>query len=264
MYNQSTNAKPTNEAKCPECGSKMFRFEPTKVTCANCGFLVQIREKRQNGKTRQKSCKECKVVFEHFTARTRSYCSHKCANTYLNREKSKKLKKVIKCKSCRKVFEKRPSDLKLYNSAAKNKYRYCSHQCWKDGTQTVSSLKKKAWLIFSMYIKERDNWTCFTCGKYEKGKNMHGGHFVSRRHNATLFDERNVHAQCAACNMFRNGEPHVYAQKLIKTHGLDWFEKLIEDSKQTKKFTVSELRDLCEKYKPPKAEIKDKNRQGNH
>lgn len=235
---------------CPECSSDMLRYEPSLITCCECGTKVGERDKKQNGKTKNKKCKVCEVVFEYYTSKPRSYCSHKCANTFLNNKRSKKIEKVLKCKSCMKVFTKRPSDLKIYkNTLAKNKYKYCSHDCWKEGTQTVSSLKKKAWLIFSMYIKERDNWTCFTCGKYEKGRNMHGGHFISRRHNATLFDERNVHAQCAGCNMFRNGEPHIYAQKLIKIHGADWLDNLIEDSKQVKKFTREELRELCVKYK---------------
>lgn len=197
-----------------------------------------------------KKCKECKQLFESPTVKMRAFCSHKCSNTHGNRKRSEALRKELTCLACKKKFFKRPSDIKIYaGSQAKNKFRYCSHTCWKTKTQTVSSLKKKAWLIFSTFIKERDNWTCFTCGKYEKGKNMHGGHFISRRHNATLFDERNVHAQCAGCNMFRNGEPHIYAQNLIRLHGYEWLDKLIEDSKMVKKFTKDELLGICEKYK---------------
>lgn len=78
---------------------------------------------------------------------------------------------------------------------------------------------------------------------------MHGGHFISRRYNATIFDERNVHAQCAGCNMFRNGELHLYAQKLIELHGHDWFDKLVNDGKAIKKFTKPELLELLSLYR---------------
>lgn len=198
---------------------------------------------------KQKKCKECSKQFN--PSRTmQTYCGYKCSNTVTNRRSSKKAMKKLICLACKKPFTKRASDIKIYpNSMAKKKGRYCSHQCWKDKTQTIKSLKLKAWHLFSTYIKNRDNWTCFTCNKYEKGRGMHGGHFISRRHNATLFDERNVHAQCASCNMYRNGEIHLYAQKLIKLHGVEWLDKLIQDSKNVKKFTREELRGLCEQYK---------------
>lgn len=30
---------------------------------------------------------------------------------------------------------------------------------------SISKLKKKLWAEFSLYIRNRDKWTCFTCGK---------------------------------------------------------------------------------------------------
>lgn len=214
--------------------------------------MYSKRYETPDGKVRYikpKNCKECGSEFNP-SKTTQTYCSYKCSNAVTNRKKSTKAAIQLSCLACKKSFTKRASDLRIYpGSLATKKYRYCSHQCWKNKTQTVSSLKKKAWLLFSLYIKNRDNWTCFTCGKYETGRNMHGGHFISRRYNATLFDERNVHAQCASCNMFRNGEPHIYAQKLSRLYGNDWLDQLIEDSKVVKKFTRQELLDLCKKYK---------------
>lgn len=113
----------------------------------------------------------------------------------------------------------------------------------------ISSLKKKVWIVFSRYIRERDNWTCFTCGKMERGSQMHAGHFISRSHASTLFHEMNVHAQCASCNMFRNGQPHLYAEKLIRIHGEEKFMELVALGRKTKKFTATELLELYDKYK---------------
>ena len=114
---------------------------------------------------------------------------------------------------------------------------------------TVSRLKVRAWNEFSKYIRERDKWTCFTCGKIGVGTQIHAGHFISRRYNNTLFDEKNVHAQCASCNMFRNGEPHIYAAKIISLYGMAEFDALLERGKQQKKFTKQELIDLYHHYK---------------
>lgn len=196
-----------------------------------------------------KQCRECKIQYN--PSRTlQTFCSYKCSNAVTNRKSSTKAARELVCLSCKCVFTKRVSDLKIYpGSPAKNKYRYCSTECWKLKSQNISSLKKKVWGLFSLYIKNRDSWTCFTCDKTDKSRNMHGGHFISRRYNATLFDERNVHAQCAGCNMFRNGELHIYTQKLIRLYGPEWLDQLIEDSKVIKKFTRQELLSLCDKYR---------------
>ena len=55
-------------------------------------------------------------------------------------------------------------------------------------------IQKKAWPVFSKWIRERDKYTCITCGKIGTGSFMHAGHYISRKFKATMFDERNVHA----------------------------------------------------------------------
>jgi hypothetical protein len=40
------------------------------------------------------------------------------------------------------------------------------------------------------------------------GGSIHAGHFMSRRHLATRWDEKNVNSQCAGCNTFRGGEQY--------------------------------------------------------
>lgn len=150
--------------------------------------------------------------------------------------------KTQKCKTCKKNYQLRP-----HEAAKRN--RYCSYQCYKSAVQTVSSLKKLAWNAFAKYIRERDKYTCYTCGKVASGNGMHAGHFISRRHNSTLFHERNVHAQCASCNMFMNGQPHLYVERMIRDYGQDFVLELIALSKEVKKFTKQELQEIYEKYK---------------
>jgi hypothetical protein len=127
--------------------------------------------------------------------------------------------------------------------------------------ESISTLKKKVWTVFSKWIRERDNYTCYTCGKkYTEGgeyegnvsrSSIHAGHFISRRMNATFFDEMNVHAQCMFCNMWDYGAAGPYAEKLIAEYGIDEFKALIARSKTTKQFSRQELQDLLTKYQQP-------------
>lgn len=205
---------------------------------------------------KDKQCKWCK---SDFTPRKplQAYCGYSCSNSAKNERAKKEVK--VTCLYCKSPFVKRPSDLNVYNSTAKNKCRFCSKKCHHSYTQsnmTITRLKTRAWIEFSTYIRNRDNWTCITCGKHQLGQQMHAGHFVSRRHSSTLFNEKNVHAQCASCNMYRNGEPHIYATIIIERYGIDIFNDLVKLGREQKKFTRQELIDIYLHYKAINAENK--------
>lgn len=117
----------------------------------------------------------------------------------------------------------------------------------KQSKNTISKLKKKLDAVFSLFIRNRDNWTCFTCGKKSK-EGMQNGHFISRSHNSTRYDEINNHAQCIGCNVFKNGNSAEYAYRLIQKYGQEEFEALIKRGRQTKQFTVKELEQLIHEY----------------
>ena len=123
---------------------------------------------------------------------------------------------------------------------------------------TLSSTKKRAWRLFSKYIRLRDalkttgdiNFCkCFTCGRIEPIKNMDAGHFVSRRFNSTLFDERNVNAQCARCNVFLSGNQLEYRRQLIKRYGEGIDIEIEDKATETKKYTIPELEELIVELK---------------
>ena len=118
----------------------------------------------------------------------------------------------------------------------------------KHSKNKISVLKKKAWVVFSKWIKKRDNHTCFTCDKRVVGMGMHAGHFVSRTHNATLFDEINTNAQCAACNLWKYGNPGEYARRLIEKYGQRKFKALLERGRGIKQFKEAELLEIIRKY----------------
>lgn len=45
---------------------------------------------------------------------------------------------------------------------------------------------------------------------------MQCGHFISRSHTATRFDERNCRVQCVGCNVFGKGKPTEFGLRLEK------------------------------------------------
>ncbi len=82
--------------------------------------------------------------------------------------------------------------------------------------KTNAQLKRKLWPIFAAFIKRRDNFVCYTCGRRVEGGNCHAGHFIPKGAGglALYFHEDNVHVQCAGCNLFLAGNQYIYGQKL--------------------------------------------------
>ncbi len=102
--------------------------------------------------------------------------------------------------------------------------------------------------IFSQYIRLRYSKNeiakCVTCGKQDHWKKLQAGHFVSRKHYATRWDEDNVQVQCSGCNVFRYGEQYLFSKYL----GVDLSEELLIRSRKIQKFTDNELLDMIELY----------------
>jgi 5-methylcytosine-specific restriction endonuclease McrA len=102
--------------------------------------------------------------------------------------------------------------------------------------------------IFSQYIRLRYSKNeiaeCVTCGKQDHWKKMQNGHFISRKHYATRWDEDNCQVQCSGCNVFRYGEQYLFSKYL----GNDLSEKLLIKSRKIEKFTDNELLDMIELY----------------
>lgn len=116
------------------------------------------------------------------------------------------------------------------------------------------SLKKKAWAIFSFWIRSRDNFTCITCGKTKwdknkKGKNIiiNGGHYCHGRED---FNERNIHAQCMGCNWRKKGNMRYYTIKMVEWYGLDYLKELMLCEQQKPRLESGEFYlDIIERYK---------------
>lgn len=111
------------------------------------------------------------------------------------------------------------------------------------------TIVKKLDTIFSIYIRRRfahnDISTCFTCGKEDHWKSLQAGHFMSRKHYSTRWDEENVQVQCVGCNVYRYGEQYKFGLFL----GQEAADDLLIKSRQIQKFSDVELLEMIEYYK---------------
>ena len=116
--------------------------------------------------------------------------------------------------------------------------------------QLVADLDK----VFSIFIRLRDIDAdgfsyCVTCGKPMTLKTSQCGHFISRRHFATRWEEKNCAAQCYACNMHNQGKQYEFGLAIDNRFGVGTAQKLLIQSKN--KFTKDKsiLQILINKYK---------------
>lgn len=111
---------------------------------------------------------------------------------------------------------------------------------------SISSLKKKLWIVFSKYVRERDKYTCFTCGRKGEGSGIHAGHFVPKSVGglALYFHEENVHAQCYNCNINLGGNQWEYGQRL----GPETVSRLYKLKQETQKWSVADYQEKITHY----------------
>lgn len=111
------------------------------------------------------------------------------------------------------------------------------------------TLKKKAWRVFSKWIRARDPF-CVTCLILSKKiPSQNAGHFW---HGVLDFDEENINGQCVHCNKWLSGNLANYSIYLIRKLGIKKFKEL--DLRHTKAMageykTDQEYLDIIDKYK---------------
>jgi hypothetical protein len=119
---------------------------------------------------------------------------------------------------------------------------------------TISKLKKKLDVLFSQYIRRRNadhlgRVKCFTCGVEKHWKEQQAGHFQSRSHHSTRWDEVNVQVQCVKCNMFRQGEQYKFGLYLDDRFGDGTAEELENRAKTIVKLNRVDYEEAIERYK---------------
>ena len=120
--------------------------------------------------------------------------------------------------------------------------------------KTISKLKKELDKWFSLYIRLREATDegmvqCFTSGRVYHYKQMHAGHFMSRRHLATRWCEINVQPQSAADNLFGQGEQYKFGLNLDSKYGEGTAEELQYKARQTVKLSRVDYEEEISYYK---------------
>ena len=124
----------------------------------------------------------------------------------------------------------------------------------KKKNKSLRALKAKCWRLFSEWIRRKDadeggTVECFTSGKLMHWKDAHAGHGIPGRHNAVLFDPDIVKPQSPVDNIWKGGQYHIFATKLIKAHGMEWWDQKLIDSRKVVKYTAADLEVLIEELK---------------
>ena len=127
--------------------------------------------------------------------------------------------------------------------------------------KSISKLKKELDKWFSLYIRLRDAdengvVICFTSGRAYPYKNIHAGHFMSRRCLSTRWCEINVQPQSAADNLFAQGEQYRFGLNLDAKYGEGTAEDLQIKSRQIQKFSRVDYEEKISYYKSAVEKLK--------
>jgi len=114
-------------------------------------------------------------------------------------------------------------------------------------------LMRKLDKLLSKYVRTvwqvEGHLRCYTCNKVLEPSEAHCGHYIPRTQSPTRYEEDNVRPQCAGCNTFRSGMPHVFRENLCGEIGEFAVKQLEEQSKQTWKWSKDYLIEKIEHYK---------------
>lgn len=119
---------------------------------------------------------------------------------------------------------------------------------------TIKQIKKKAWDMFSKYIRlkyaDADGFeNCYTCGKFAHWKHLSAGHGIGGRNNAVLFMEEVVRPQCVGCNVWGGGKYSIFGEKLIKEYGAKKYAEFVIESNKTVPMKVIDYQARFEAYR---------------
>jgi len=92
-------------------------------------------------------------------------------------------------------------------------------------------------VIWSKYIRTRDNWTCQRCGtKYHPPTSaLHCSHYWSRGAWTVRFDEDNCQALCYGCHSYLGGNPQEHREFVLEKLGQERYDALQQRRNKTLK-----------------------------
>lgn len=169
----------------------------------------------------------------------------------------------MRCKYCKNKFEKlhflqkwclKPECIK---KAKDDHWKKVTKPKLKKELLSVKDYLKIAQKIFNEYIRLRDkDKNCISCNAKAGTYTMSAGHYIPSTNKSVTFNEYNVNGQCwYNCNSKKSGNLIQYRKGLIKKIGLEEVEKLEQIGRETKHFTIDELKQIIETYKEKKKQL---------
>lgn len=164
-----------------------------------------------------------------------------------------------KCKNCKEKFEPIRFNMKycLKDECVRVWVESEKEKVWKKtkvkaklDLMTLSDYLKLTQQVFNKWINLRDKGLpCISCDKPITGR-VNASHFWNaNNHYNVRFNEDNVHSSCITCNQFLSGNLLEYRTRLISKIGIERFNILEAESKETRKFTKDELKEIINIYK---------------
>ena len=172
-------------------------------------------------KLKRKKCKVCKEYFEPFRP-LQVCCGPDCAKVKVESDRIRKEEREIKVER------------------KKAKERLKSRSDW----------MREAQVAFNKYIRLRDaELPCISCDRPPSWNGQwHASHYYATSIRPNLrFDEDNVHKACSICNNYMHGNLTPYRERLLSRIGTDRVA-VLDDSREPRKYTVEELKEIKEKY----------------
>lgn len=151
----------------------------------------------------------------------------------------------MKCKNCKSPVEKESAiyqgiayfcskkcRLELWRAEvnkAKEKQKIKQKKIIKKKRNSITNLKKKLWSTISLYIRLRDSddenhCVCCSCWDRRHYKDsIQGWHYIpSWSSSFHRYNERNIHAQCYWCNVWKGWNLIEYRPFMINKYGLKY------------------------------------------
>lgn len=102
--------------------------------------------------------------------------------------------------------------------------------------------------MFNAFVRQRDEGQpCISCGSLQA--NQAGHYFPVKGFSIVRYDEVNVNLQCAACNLYKHGNPQEYRLGLVRKYGEDTVKELEERAiRKVYKYSRTELEEIIQKY----------------
>ena len=107
--------------------------------------------------------------------------------------------------------------------------------------------------VFQFYIRLRDSMPngmcrCISCGSIKPFSQIQAGHYYSRRHMATRWNEDNVHGECSGCNCFDGDHLIDYRRNLERKIGIARLQYLDFAHKTQRQWSDFEIIALIRHY----------------